>query len=429
MNILKFPIIKKFYTQYVNKIDFIERRITFLSQENIELRHKIKSLKKEKIKVVFVCWRPSVWGSLKTVYEAMKEDEAFDVKILTTPNKKLLPKIGVNHEIYETEGAEEFWTGEDVISGYNYKTGEWIDLRSLEPDYVCFQQPYNECRPENERSGIVSTYAKIFYVAYGYNTVKDLAIECWRRDFVDDTSLYFAQSQTELNWYTEYAKLSKRNYSKAYLTGFPRFDDLEKYKNVSCDVWKLNKTSSMKILWTPRWCTNENNCHFFAYKDNFVNLIKNNEEYDFIFRPHPQAFLNWEYIGALSKTQRENYLKEYETSNNMNIDYSKDYLPIFYTSDVLITDYSSIIPEYLLTGKPIIYCKNDDSLYDPEGRIAQCFYYVRNWNELQSTLEMIKRGEDSLKEIRREIIQSEFYLGAESSGFRIKEIIKSDFNK
>ena len=53
MNILKFPIIKKFYTQYVNKIDFIERRITFLSQENIELRHKIKSLKKEKIKVVF----------------------------------------------------------------------------------------------------------------------------------------------------------------------------------------------------------------------------------------------------------------------------------------------------------------------------------------------------------------------------------------
>ena len=59
----------------------LEEYINYLADENWDLRRKIKIQNHEKIKVLFVCWRPAVWGSLKTVYEAMKSDDIFDVSI------------------------------------------------------------------------------------------------------------------------------------------------------------------------------------------------------------------------------------------------------------------------------------------------------------------------------------------------------------
>ena len=128
MNFSRIPVLRSVYNRYKSDINSLENKISVLSQENINLRFKIKKLNNEKIKVVFLCHRPAVWGSLKTVYEAMKSDEKFDVTIVTLPNKKQLPKLGLNHETYETEGAEEFWKGSDVISGYSYERREFIDI-------------------------------------------------------------------------------------------------------------------------------------------------------------------------------------------------------------------------------------------------------------------------------------------------------------
>ena len=139
----RLPIVKNYKNKINDRFTKINNEILQLANENIELRFKLKKVLNEKINIVFVCHRPAVWGSLKTVYEAMKQDSAFDVKIVTIPNKKQLPELGLAHEIYESEGAEEFWQGDNVISGYNSKTQEWVDLRNLKPDYIFFQQPYN----------------------------------------------------------------------------------------------------------------------------------------------------------------------------------------------------------------------------------------------------------------------------------------------
>ena len=77
----------------------------------------------EPIHVVFVCHRPAVWESVHSVYDAMKENPAFRVSLVTIPNKKQLPELGLRHEQYESEGAEAFWQDEGAISGYDYATG------------------------------------------------------------------------------------------------------------------------------------------------------------------------------------------------------------------------------------------------------------------------------------------------------------------
>ncbi len=424
----KLSIIKKYKEKLNSKFDKVQNEILQLSHENLDLRLKLKKLSGEKINVLFVCHRPAVWGSQKSIYEAMKKDSAFNVKIVTIPNKKQLPKIGLCHEIFESEGAEDFWQGEDVIQGYDYDSDEWLDLRSLKPDYIFFQRPYNIEFSINYKSWEVTKYARICYVEYGYNTNKEIALECIPPDFIKDVSLFFLQNNTENEWYKERFKEINNTFTRTYVTGFPRFDSLEKYQNAESKLWKNVHNNRFRLIWTPRWATEEGNCHFFNYKDKFLDYCKENENsIDFIFRPHPQMFSNFQVTKEMSAAEIEKYKALYSSSKNMTLDTSKEYLDSFYSSDCLIADYTSLIAEYFLTGKPIIYCYNEKALYNIEGEIFKGLYIVHNWEELLSVLEQLKQGNDPLKAGREELIKNHFKISSKGAGYTIKEIIKEDF--
>ena len=153
-------------------------------QINRRIREKLRN--KEKIRVLFVCHRPAVWESLHSVYDALKQDERFDPMIVAIPNKKELPGVWLNHEEYETEGAEQFWKDYDCINGYDYQTKQWVDLKEYKPDYVFFQQPYNVTRCAMYHSKVVSRYAKIAYVAYYSPIVYDeVYVDCTPADYTE----------------------------------------------------------------------------------------------------------------------------------------------------------------------------------------------------------------------------------------------------
>lgn len=433
MIISKLPLIGKYITRINNRFTALSNQMCDLAQENIRLRFKLKALSNEKINVVFVCWRPAVWGSLKTVYEAMKSDDAFDVKIITIPNKKQLPKLGLNHDNYESEGAESFWKGDDVIAGYNYETKDWFDLQLLKADYVCFQQPYNVCRTVAEKSWVVNKYAKIFYVAYyAFIDCKEddfINRDTTPLDFMKDVSLYFAQNEAEKKFISNRMKEADNISCKVIKTGFPCYDNLIKDYDIKESSWTKKNEDRFKLIWTPRWCTNENNCHFFTYKQELVNYCNDKSDIDFVFRPHPQMFLNFASTGELSEKEANDYKRIFADSDNMTIDVSKDYHPTFYTASCMITDISSVVPEFFLTGKPIIYCHRKGSFnsFSKDKGYSSGFYWVENWNELKDTLDMLRSGNDPLKEKRQELINSNFFIPKEGAGFLIKEAIKQDF--
>ena len=145
-------IIKKlpFVRELENKFSLLEKRISDLENENnslaweaVQNRIAVKILQKKKINIVFVCHRPAFWSSLATVYDALKSDNLFDVKIVAIPIKEELPNLGYSHENYLSEGAEDFWKSYSCINGYDYQTREWLDLRTLHPDYLFFAFVFN----------------------------------------------------------------------------------------------------------------------------------------------------------------------------------------------------------------------------------------------------------------------------------------------
>ena len=109
--IKKMPVMKNFFqknAEMQEKIQWLMEKNQILSNEKIDLRLKIKKMEHKKITVVFVCHRPSVWESLRSVYEELAEDDSFFVHIVAIPNKKELPDVCFFHEEYESEGAEKF---------------------------------------------------------------------------------------------------------------------------------------------------------------------------------------------------------------------------------------------------------------------------------------------------------------------------------
>lgn len=407
-------------------------RIEYYKKQNKEKSYK-KSLRKEKINIVFVCHRPAIWGYQKTIFEACISDIDFDVTIVAIPNKKELPQAGLLHEVYESEGAEEYFKEYPcrVINGYNYETHEWFDLKELKPDYVFFQTPYNICRPKLYHSKEVNKFARICYVHYGLSMLKDQCVfKEFAKEFFQYCSLIFAETEYHKRSYKdEIIKYNSRfNFNNIFLSGSPVFDNLKPYKDVESSLWRHRNHEYFRIIWTPRWSTGENNCNFLEYKDELFCYAENNN-YDFIFRPHPQAFLNYIAEDIMSEADIESLKKDYTNSKNCTLDLSKDYLATLYSSDVLISDPSGIDFEYLLTGKPIIYTKKSDEWANDFAKnvFIAASYVVTNWDELQKTLEMLRNGNDPMKKKRAEIVEKYFYFPENGAGYTIKELIKRDF--
>lgn len=410
----KIGFIKKYY-RILDDIDRIKDINRILCKENVDLRIKIKVIKNEKINVVFVCHRPTVWGALKSVYEELKNDNNFNVYIVAIPNKKEIPGQWLYHEIYESEGAEEFWKEYGCINGYDYETKEWFDLKRLNPDYVFFQQPYNITRCPAYKSSVVSTYAKICYVTYFVftdaitgSTVTD---SCYPVDFLQDVSYVFAQTKRE----EKYLRKRMAEYNivglNIVLTGYPKYDELNKAKKQISSIWNYEEHDGhFRVIWTPRWNTSEGNCHFFKYKDLIMSYCSKNDDIDFVFRPHPQSWSEWETTGEFTKKQREEFCNKYRKSHNMNIDNNKEYFSMFNQSDCLISDTSSMVLEYFVTGKPIIYCYSEGSIdnFARSKGIGRGLYFVEDWDELELILQKLKQGHDPLKYIRDRIISEEF---------------------
>ncbi len=398
----------------------------------VELQRQIRNLKNEKIKVVFVCHRAAIWNSLRTVFESCNQDEAFDVTIVTIPNKKQLPKLGLNHEEYVSEGAEKFFENYPcrVIQGYDYEKHAWYDLRSLQPDYVFFQTPYDICRPPEYKSDVVSLYTKLSYVHYGMPFMGGMiAEESFPKTFLENVYFHFAEFPEMQKYYVERVpENAVHSHCNICLTGYPKLDGVERYRSAESSSWINPREKGLfRVMWTPRWSMNEGNCTFFDYKDKLPQYVQENKEMELLFRPHPQAFAEFIEKGQMTKQQVDEYKALYEKSDIMSIDAQQDYLPSFYSSDVLITDESSIMPEYFLTEKPVIFTYKEIHLNEFAEKLSKGFYWAKDWEELEKHLIMLKNGEDPLAEKRRELIKTEFCIPENGAGYEIKEILKRDF--
>lgn len=342
------------------------------------------------IKIVFLVQEPGSWMKLRCIFESMLEDKRFAPVILAIPDN-----IGnINMSTYEY-----FFNmyGKCVINAYC--GNKWLPLKELEPDYVFYQQPYDNYLPTIYQSANVVRYVKTLYIPYGFVLWDEAKSISMSKIFFRNLYCYFAESRLNMEYNIDRLKKSHRKgYQKSVNIGYPIFEAFMKKKPMASSSGKP-KT----VLWTPRWSEDVGGSNFFNFKDEVIKLPKEYPDLKVIFRPHPMLVDHFIETNRITRVEADAYLQNFKVNEFLEYDTSKDYMQMFWDVDILLTDISSIIVEFFLTGKPIIYC---DTGVMPDAFFAELIkgmYVVSGWKEAEEKLNELMRGIDPLKEKRAEL--------------------------
>ena len=384
----------------------------------------------EKIRIVFIVQRTEVFNSVRTIFEAAVANDDCEVYLLPLPR-------------CANEDKELFWDtyvsvidfcnqlyGGKVIDTYDFETETYYDLTKLMPDYIFLNVPYTIQYPDVYSLEKLALIAKVCYVPYGYTMsnekkYSDLHAGEFYVDLMKYISFFFADGDSSYSYCRKNRMwLSELLFGKRlYNIGYPRFDSIEVH-----EVRPMGNT----ILWLPRWTVakqiDDGNLasHFLDYNDSFLEYVDSQDYYRLVIRPHPLMFENYIKYGLMSEQSVISYKEILKNHGKISLDEKPSYDDAFNTADVLVADCSSIIIEFFLRGKPIIYCGKREELSSQIAYVTKTFYYVNGWEQLKKVLDDLKDGIDPLREERR-IAVEQFRAGNQNVGEAILNILRKSY--
>ncbi len=375
------------------------------------LLQRMKKRKSGPARVGFIGQYIPAWNKVEGLYRAMVADDRFEPVVICVPldisDYALENPDSLENDVYDYY-KNNGYNAVNALIGKN----EWLDLKSLDLDYVFYQRPYNYHLPIQYASFEVSKYAKICVVLYAMSMVEEDIETCLKRDFFRNVYCYFAESEYLAGANRKNFRLSHMlGIQKSLYLGNPAWSHVLSEKDTETDAWD-QIGGNFKVMWTPRWTTDLTlgGTNFFQYKDYFLDFARQNENASVMMRPHPLAFENFIKAGDMTRDEADSYKETCKNLPNVEIDTRKDYLTTMWKSDVLVGDISGILPEYFIMDKPLVFCASNMILKPTEftKRMFEGCYIVNNKSELDECLNSLMRGVDPLKEKRAEIIDELF---------------------
>ncbi|MBQ8797321.1 MAG: CDP-glycerol glycerophosphotransferase family protein [Oscillospiraceae bacterium] len=369
------------------------------------------------VKVGFLCQYIPIWHKLKPIYENMLADPRFEPVLICVPSNILDGKL-------TGENTENDTLAYFLSQGYRealdamQPDGSWLPLEPMGLDYIFYPRPYDTYMPTPYQSRLVSRYSKICMILYGMNTTQEVTSTTISRTFFRYVYCYFAELpySREKNISNGWL-LHKLRLQESVYYGMPGIEAIREAENASRPAWDFAK-GGLRVLWCPRWTTDLSlgGSNFFTYYQVLLEFARENGDYDFLFRPHPLALQHFQQTGEMTAQEAAAFTAQCEALSNVSLDKEKEYAATFWGTDVMISDISGMIPEYFVTGKPLIFCASNMVL-TPEAstaKIISASYVVHNADQLRGCLKMLKAGIDPLK-IKREQLVRELYSEALST--------------
>lgn len=389
------------------------RRIR-IQLENI-IRYDIPD---DQLEIVFLPYKADMWTSLHTIWKAFSNDS-----ICCNTYVVALPyfDIGDSTHIKLMYEGNRFPDEVPIVDYQSY------NLEKHHPDMIFIHNPYDDQNnltrlPENYFSVnlnkntellVYSPYFTIGTYQKGKQDFMFMAPGAMHCDFI------IAQSQ--------YVKLLFENYgypSKKILAfGSPKIDIIVKNRDQKVEIpheWK-DKIKNRKVFllnthlsYFPKSFSNQSSSGNYGMKfhQEILETFLDRNDCTLIWRPHPllenmlsdrfpECMEFYKYlIGRIS-----------ESSNGI-IDRSGDYTTSFYCSHALLSTWSSLVNEYMVTGKPVlIFQRRMDSATAataPLNRNTNYFRFGKSGITFPEFRDLILSGEDPLCEKRMRAVQKAF---------------------
>lgn len=425
-------------TQPVTLLEELCEQLYFITQESCSLKSYIKrcrellvkinhgikyDLPDDKLEILFLPYKASMWTALESIWQSAVGYENCNVTVMPVPYYKLYLAEEKGEFAYE---GDEF---PDYVPVVSYKE---YDIEKMRPDMIFIHNPYDDTNtltriPDEYHSQALKQHTDLLvyspYANFGaFNPVATHPFMC----------------QTKALQYVDYVVVQSKKVAKLYsdagvakeklLTfGSPKADAIVnklKEKQPLPEEWErklagryillLNIGLAYFVAWRERETANGSTEDSFGIKaiGGFLRDMREVSDFGVIWRPHP---LMKDMLRSRGLERELAFIAEMEQliedSENMVIDRNADYIPAFQRSDGFYTTFTSLISEYMITGKPIaLFEPQYRFLYNGNQPVSYLHNYfslslaekVRNKNQLyrQDFLQIIRSGKDPMREGR-----------------------------
>lgn len=354
----------------------------------------------DRIRAAYLVFEPETWDKQEPVYREMLRRDDVEVDVLVVPSFNggfsVGKKYGRELEFFQNEC-------ESVIPVYD-TCGKLLDIKKANYDFVFYEDPYNRHMPWSLRSHQVVRYSKICYIPYGLSGSSVFDSIADNREFFRNVAYTFCDIPEKRETFIRaFQRTCDKGLQHFEYMGYPA---LEKYYSSRfCGNDQLRK----RLTWTPRWSYDKKigGSHFIEYKDEFLKYAKSRTDCSFTLRPHPMMFTEFVSKGIMAECDVSKYKAELDRLG-VTLSQNEPITDVLLDTDILLTDYSSIIVMYFLTGRPVIYCSSAIPFNDAYEAMKPGMYIANNWDDVERYLDGIMSGNDYLEETRRAIIENYF---------------------
>lgn len=391
--------------------------------KELELKRKIREGKKAR--VLFLLDQPSKLSGIN-VYKNMKESDLFDSFIVLYNNLEEYFKtdsvIYNNHK----KGLEHLQKkGYKIFDGYD-ENFNIIPLEKFKPDIIFTSAPYLDYSHTLLTNTSMNLNYLVCYLPYFFGTVNAYnylynnrwIASCWK---------HFVSSHDD---YIELLKYSEYCGSNAVLVGYPKLDDYSKPLE-ECKIYEKINNGKPIVIYAPHHSVGDNGDFvsygsFHIYYKYFLDLVKNNTNINFVFKPHPDLSKKIVENGIMSINEYQNYINEWDSLPNGLYVSDGDYIDLFRKADLLIQDCCSFIAEWLPTNKPCMYLVRPKiNVYSTIGRkILNEYYLCHNKVEIDKNFKMLMLDKKDPLRDRRTSMINDIFINIGSSGKKIVEYLE-----
>ncbi len=376
------------------------KKISDSSKKKEAILKEKRDRKGNRIKVGFIVQMPEVWDKEAPLFEAIIKDNRFDAYLIIVPHydfaKSKLGKYGEEKRYF----IERYPDAKTILLSDEQ---DMVIDKSF--DYVFYQRCYENYLPEQLRCKNVINFAMTCYMPYCFHGA------------IEKTSYYEKEFFFFLNKFYCYSRAQCEQVNNikgvncSYF-GIPAIDTLN---------YSIRQHDSINILWTPRWTDDPNvgGTTFNKYRENILEILNVDKILKLILRPHPLTFENAIKQRWMTESEVEEY-KERVVNSGALFDSNKYIEDTFLDTDILITDYTSSIISFFVSGKPIIYCAGSDfEMIDTYRYMIDSLYVAKEWDDVLKFVGQLMSGNDPLFEKRQNIIQN-----IKGDGLSVERIIK-----
>lgn len=372
-----------------------------------ELELKLKNEREVKLEILFISYKYSMWDSLESIWLATEDDSRCNARVMPIPyyDRDENGLLGEFH--YEIE--EYIKNDIPVVSYKDY------DYTVVRPDIIYFHNPYDgenrvtSVAPEFYSDKLKQYTDMLVYVPYYIAT--SFSLDNNKNGLIytsgvlnSDKVIVQSQALKEVYINNEVPE------DKIEVFGSPKIDYAIKALNQ-----KEEKNNELKGFENKKVILLNSSIGDLLNVDNYFEQLKEKvskilayKEFAVLWRPHPLLKTTIDTLRPSLKKQFNNFKHQFLKNNNFIIDDSIGINRAIKHTDVLMTDFSSLIHSYIMTKKPIYifnrssHVKNNTVICSD---ITKC--YFEEDLTLSNFLNVIIEGEDSLKEQRyNQFVQS-----------------------